>query len=63
MKLDSKHSIRMLGLLNKIDDYDCKIKKENIEAQIQKNLEPIQSGLITDEKQKQAITARTHKKR
>jgi hypothetical protein len=55
MKLDSKHSIRMLGLLNKIDDYDCKIKKENIEAQIQKNLEPIQSGLITDEKQKQAI--------
>ena len=55
MKLDSKHSIRMLGLLNKIDGYDCKIKKENIEAQIQKNLEPIQSGLITDEKQKQAI--------
>jgi plasmid replication initiation protein len=55
MKLDSKHSIRMLGLLNKIDDYDCKIKKENIEAQIQKNLDPIQSGLITDEKQKQAI--------
>ena len=55
MKLDSKHSIRMLGLLNKIDDYDCKIKKENIEAQIQKNLDPIQSGLITDENQKQAI--------
>ena len=55
MKLDSKHSIRMLGLLNKIDDYDCKIKKENIEAQIQKNLDPIQSGLIKDEKQKQAI--------
>jgi plasmid replication initiation protein len=55
MKLDSKHSIRMLGLLNKIDDYDCKIKKENIEAEIQKNLDPIQSGLITDEKQKQAI--------
>lgn len=55
MKLDSKHSIRMLGLLNKIDSYDCKIKKDNIEAQIQKNLEPIQSGLITDEKQKQAI--------
>lgn len=55
MKLDSKHSIRMLGLLNKIDSYDCKIKKENIEAEIQKNLDPIQSGLITDEKQKQAI--------
>ncbi len=55
MKLDSKHSIRMLGLLNKIDSYDYKIKKENIEAQIQKNLEPIQTGLITDEKQKQAI--------
>ena len=55
MKLDSKHSIRMLGLLNKIDGYDCKIKKENIEAQIQKNLEPIQNGLIKDEKQKQAI--------
>lgn len=55
MKLDSKHSIRMLGLLNKIDSYDCKIKKDNIAAQIQKNLEPIQSGLITDEKQKQAI--------
>ena len=55
MKLDSKHSIRMLGLLNKIDDYDCKIKKANIEEQIQKNLDPIQNGTITDEKQKQAI--------
>ena len=55
MKLDSKHSIRMLGLLNKIDSYDCKVDKINIEEQIQKNLEPIQTGLITDEKQKQAI--------
>lgn len=55
MKLDSKHSIRMLGLLNKIDSYDCKINKINIEEQIQKNLEPIQNGQITAEKQKQAI--------
>lgn len=55
MKLESKHSIRMLGLLNKIDDYDFKLNKKHIEKQIEKNLEPIQMGLITDEKQKQAI--------
>ncbi len=55
MKLDSKHSIRILGLLNKIDSYDHKMDKANIEEQIEKNLEPIQSGLIKDEKQKQAI--------
>lgn len=55
MKLDSKHSIRMLGLLNKIDSYDCNMNKLNIEEQVQKNLEPIQNGQITAEKQKQAI--------
>lgn len=55
MKLDSKHSIRMLGLLNKIDDYDYKLNKKNIEEQIQKNIDPIQNGTITNEKQKEAI--------
>lgn len=55
MKLESKHSIRMLGLLNKIDNYDYKLNKSNIEEQVEKNLEPIQSGKIIDEKQKQAI--------
>lgn len=36
MSLDSKHSIRMLGLLNKIDDYDYKLKDTQMKKDIPK---------------------------
>lgn len=41
MKLDSKHSIRMLGLLNKIDGYDRPTDKEYKLKKIKDNLDLI----------------------
>ena len=47
---ESKHSIRMLGLLNKIDSYDIKATNKKTLEQIKKNLE-----LINDEQYKDYV--------
>lgn len=39
MKLDSKHSIRMLGLINKIDCYDTNVTDETILKEVKYNKE------------------------
>ena len=59
MKLDSKHSIRMLGLLNNIDTHSIKADDKKTLEQIQKNLDLIKDDNYKDYVEKEDLVRKT----